>query len=916
MTDQPDQDCPLPSPGRALPDTVNLPPSAPAAPAGPTATGRDCGPYELLGEIQRGGMGVVYRARERHSGRLVALKMMLPESATRELRRFILEARATGELHHPGIVAIHSWGEHQGCPYYAMDFVPGVTLDRVLLEGPLTCERAVRYLLGMARAVAAAHALGIVHRDLKPGNVIIDLSDQPRVLDFGLAKRQTDPPSPRPSPQPIPEVLPVEVVPLETTASPANQTRESPRTEIGAILGTPSYMAPEQVRAEHDRVGPPADVHALGAIFYEMLGGRPPFQSESTYQTLLQVLHEEPVPLRQRNRHVPAALEELCDRCLAKDRAMRYPNAGALAEDLELRWGRSVRAARFARLTLRAGLALLLLATLQFLYEGWLAPIVEEVLHALLRGAHTSEPVQHVAFTLAHVLEVVCLVVAPYLAEIGLLVWMSVWLWNAERAPQVALVFGAFAFAGLLLSFGPMLAFLGSAPLFLAWLLTLDALLALGLVLYRAGSRAPRRVPRDSRSGPSEPYLQKLFAVRVEARPRAAARPREEPALGLADFELGKTLFRWDDHEVRWARQKSLDRAVLVWLDHHRSAAGEARVPGIVVRHPAVLALFAVGSTPDGSFLVTEPATASPLGEVLAQRGHLSVLEVAALGAQLARAVQAFHAQGVCHGRLRPDWLLVRGDLEPVLCPCGFPSQAPEDRQQDVEALGQLLLQWLPPWRRRWGEWLFGPVYLAPLYEIAGAASAGNYRRAEDLAHDLDRAAREVHLSWRAGWIKLLILVLLLLPACGVIVYGLLGRSGMVDPEEWSALGLSSRSGLAGYLLLSLSPSVVLLGYTHGRRLARAWSEASSPVAKRRRWLGPLQLVQGVFFLIVISGLAWFNLQADHTGVGALLASWFVLLAEIGGFWLVGACAACLVTFLELLGRSLKPVPSDSGEIS
>src|SRR5438309_2147805 len=157
----------------------------------PGRPARRFGDYELLGEIARGGMGVVYRARETRSGRLVALKMMLADSALDSVyvQRFILEARATGELSHPGIVAIHAWGEHEGQFFYTMDYVPGFPLSRILRRRPLAVPRAVRYLHGIARAVAAAHAQGTVHRDLKPSNVVIDPTDQPRVLDFGLAKR-------------------------------------------------------------------------------------------------------------------------------------------------------------------------------------------------------------------------------------------------------------------------------------------------------------------------------------------------------------------------------------------------------------------------------------------------------------------------------------------------------------------------------------------------------------------------------------------------------------------------------------------------------------------------------------------------------------------------------------------------------
>src|SRR5262249_34453525 len=185
-----------PPPRKTADSPAGAPADGPAAVA-PTV-GRAFGDYELLGEIERGGMGVVYQARERHSGRLVALKMMLDQSASSQadLSRFVLEAQATGELHHPGVVAIHAWGVHDGHPFYTMDFVPGRPLHKVLADGPLEPARAVRYLAGMAHALAAAHALGIVHRDLKPSNIMIDSADQPRVLDFGLAKRHRPAPPP------------------------------------------------------------------------------------------------------------------------------------------------------------------------------------------------------------------------------------------------------------------------------------------------------------------------------------------------------------------------------------------------------------------------------------------------------------------------------------------------------------------------------------------------------------------------------------------------------------------------------------------------------------------------------------------------------------------------------------------------
>src|SRR5262249_46180872 len=393
MAETPDPPSPLPpAPPTPQPAAGHLrdgstPPRAPEVPAGlsDSATrNRLVGNYELLGEIERGGMGIVYRARDCSSGLLVALKMMLGDVSTSagDRRRFVLQARATGELNHPGIVAIHSWGEHEGHPYYTMDFVPGVTLSRLLQQGPLPYTKAVHYLLGIARAVAAAHALGIVHRDLKPGNIIIDLSDQPRVLDFGLAKRHRGRKLPADADD-MPEALPVAP---EPSRSPVRANTPLPFTETGAILGTPSYMAPEQVRAEHEQVGPAADVHALGAIFYEMVTGEPPFKAESTYDTLMQVLDKRPLPLNERRRGAPAALDAFCQRCLEKDPTDRFAHAGALADDLERRWRRFRLGARYARLTVRAALAFLLLSALSWLVGLWL-PLSSEKLTGIATSA-------------------------------------------------------------------------------------------------------------------------------------------------------------------------------------------------------------------------------------------------------------------------------------------------------------------------------------------------------------------------------------------------------------------------------------------------------------------------------------------------------------------------------------------------
>jgi hypothetical protein len=860
-------------------------PDQPAAP--PSELVRSFGSYEILDEIDRGGMGVVYRARERDSGLLVALKMMLRETdgSGSGRQRFILEARATGELHHPGVVAIHAWGEHDGQPFYTMDFVPGVTLSRLLAQGPLPFDRAVRYLVGIARAVAAAHSLGIVHRDLKPNNVIIDLSDQPRVLDFGLAKRHRPDPV-RPRPDDVLDVLPV------TEEAPATPTpRPGSLTETGAILGTPSYMAPEQVRAEHDRVGPPADVHALGAIFYEMVTGRPPFQAQSTYDTLMQVVRQDPEPLRRLAPRAPEALEGFCRRCLAKEAARRYPDAGALAEDLERRWQRATLGRHFARLSLAAGLVLLGLVLLERLFAA-LAGLGAEPLSDWVGRLPHAGPLQEVASGLIVLFGLLVFVAAPYLAEVGLVVWAAAWAWNSERPRETFLACLAAAVGALVLSGWEPLAGLRDGPVYLGWLLSFNALLVGGVALARWWAGRARNDAEASRA--SDPYLQKLFAVRVEARPKGAGRPAAAGgAVGLADLELGKTLHRWGDNRVCWARQKSLDRAVLVWFD--RSAGP---TPGVVVRHPDVLALHAAGTGPEGRFLVTEPAAASPLPELLHQRG-LVPLEAAALTARLARAVQAFHDQGAVHGRFAPDWVLVRGDLDPLVCPCGVPGQEPGERAADVRALGRQLAEWLPD---RPGWW--GGRILAPLYEAARAAAAGSYARAADLADDLERAAWAVRLRWRERWANLLVLVLLVVPLLFPAVVWAASAFELVEPATAEELARPGGVRVA-YGLLTLLPCTVVLGYVHARSLVHRLR-----LRQRGRLRSPLlragtltRLIQLGPFALLAAAVTWYC--AVEATLREAAAGGVLLVACFAGFWFLGACLGGLVTYAEVLLASV-----------
>lgn len=265
---------------------------------------RRFGDYELLEEVARGGMGVVYKARQVSLDRIVAVKMILAgELASREtVERFRGEAAAVARLDHPGIVPIYEVGAHEGQHFFSMGFVDGTSLAAELAGGPLAPREAARLVQEVAEAVQHAHDHGVIHRDLKPGNVLLDKAGHARVTDFGLAKRTEF---------------------------------ESHLTTTGQVLGTPSFMSPEQAAARWELVGPPTDVYALGAILYNALTGRPPFQAASLAETLQQVLEREPVPPRVLNPHIPRDLETITLRCLAKTPARRCSTARELAAELQ-----------------------------------------------------------------------------------------------------------------------------------------------------------------------------------------------------------------------------------------------------------------------------------------------------------------------------------------------------------------------------------------------------------------------------------------------------------------------------------------------------------------------------------------------------------------------------------------------------
>jgi tetratricopeptide (TPR) repeat protein len=272
------------------------------------------GDYELLEEIARGGMGIVYRARQVSLNRIVAVKMLLfGEFASDDhVKRFQAEAEAAASLQHPNIVAIHEIGRHEGLHYFSMDYVPSRNLAETVRNGPLPAQRAAGYLKTIAEAIDYAHGRGVLHRDLKPSNVLIDEADQPRITDFGLAKRLK---------------------------------AGSELTATGHILGSPSFMPPEQADRTRGALGRHSDIYSLGALLYHVLTGRPPFVAETLEETLFQVLNLEPVSPRLLNGSVPRDLETICLKCLSKDPQRRYRTATEVAQELDC-WlnGQPIRA--------------------------------------------------------------------------------------------------------------------------------------------------------------------------------------------------------------------------------------------------------------------------------------------------------------------------------------------------------------------------------------------------------------------------------------------------------------------------------------------------------------------------------------------------------------------------------------------
>src|SRR5437667_873693 len=292
--------------GSASPKTMNAfgervpPPRTPR----PAKMLGDLGDYEVLEEIGRGGQGVVYRAHQKSLNRIVALKVigLGPWTTETHLKRFRREAEAAASLEHPGIVPIHEVGEREGQCYFSMKFVEGGQLDEVFKHEPLSIRRAVELVAKVARTVHYAHEHGILHRDIKPGNILLDQNGEPHLTDFGLAR-------------------------LVEADSTVTGTLE--------VLGTPSYMAPEQAAGNNTAISCNTDIYGLGAVLYQLLTGHPPFAGGTTYETVKLLLETEPRQPRLLNPKVDRDLSTICLKCLQKDPKRRYASALSLAEDLE-----------------------------------------------------------------------------------------------------------------------------------------------------------------------------------------------------------------------------------------------------------------------------------------------------------------------------------------------------------------------------------------------------------------------------------------------------------------------------------------------------------------------------------------------------------------------------------------------------
>jgi WD40 repeat protein/tRNA A-37 threonylcarbamoyl transferase component Bud32 len=561
--------------------------AAPPAPVLPAVPG-----YEVLDEVSRGGMGVVYRARQIKLNRTVALKMILSGqlASAAEVQRFRIEAENGSSLDHPHIVPIYEVGEHRGQPYFSMKLIDGDSLARQLPRFTTDHRAAARLLAQVARAVEHAHQRGILHRDLKPGNVLLDREGQPHVTDFGLSKRVS-----------------------ETTGL----------TESGSILGTASYMSPEMAAGQSRHLTTAADVYSLGAILYELLTGRPPFQGETFLATLRLVQDREPERPRRLNPQMSRELESVCLKCLEKDPHRRYGSAATLAEDLE-RWldgkvlsvrpvSRAERGWRWCRrnpyLAAVSGLAV----------AGLVTVTVLAVLFAL-HSSQTAEALRRQQGETEKALNESRRLSAGLVLDRGLRLAEK---GDVEGQPDAA--------AGLLW----MARALEIAP---PDAVDLQQAIRANLAAW-AGElctlRAELPVP-PGEQGPNGPFLKAAF-LPEGCRVLFVGRQYAE----LWDLATGKPVWRsrWHQGDImamavspdgKTVATASADRTVRLWV----AATGEPT--GTVLRHPD--AVLAAAYAPDGKTLLTgcadnavrrwEAATGRPLGEPWPQPFPVSALAV------------------------------------------------------------------------------------------------------------------------------------------------------------------------------------------------------------------------------------------------------------------------------------------------
>lgn len=304
--------------------------------------------YEMMKELGRGGMGVVYLARQQSLNRLVALKMILSgqHASAIDLARFKTEAEAVAQLQHPHIVQVIETGDHQGTPWFSMEYVAGGSLERRLQGRPLPPREAARITSMLAEAVAHAHSRGVLHRDLKPGNILVhEVDTQSTSLDStqkpGRIQTRSNTveldsihESPDGTTQQIPVTLKITDFGLAKQVE-EGKTLIGSKTQAGTVMGSPSYMAPEQAAGDSTHVGPAVDIYALGAMLYEMLTGRPPFRASSALDTLIQVMNDEPVPPTRLMPRLPKDIETICLKCLAKDPKKRYQHVTELDDDIQ-----------------------------------------------------------------------------------------------------------------------------------------------------------------------------------------------------------------------------------------------------------------------------------------------------------------------------------------------------------------------------------------------------------------------------------------------------------------------------------------------------------------------------------------------------------------------------------------------------